>query len=251
MMLLLDIGNSLLHWAVCADDKPEGGGQFLHRGMDLLRLADQAWANLPAPDRVVIANVAGSSAGMALADWLQQRWGIAPEFIRASARACGVTNAYPEPERLGVDRWAALVAAHHLYPGTVCIVDCGTAITIDVINAEGRHQGGLILPGVESMKQLLLQNTADIGMAGNLRPARLLATATADAVNGGAIYLAVAALDRIIMELAADYGPSMRVVLSGGDAPVLLPLLTTPAHHDPALVLKGLALLAGGNECDT
>ena len=245
-MLLLDIGNSLLHWAVCTDDRPEGGGQFLHRGRNLLQLADQAWANLPAPDRVVIANVAGSSPGMALADWLQQRWGIAPEFIRASARACGVTNAYPEPERLGVDRWATLVATHYHYPGAACIVDCGTAITIDVINAEGWHQGGLILPGVESMKQLLLQNTADIGTAGNLRPARLLATATADAVNGGALYLAVAAIDRIIGDLAADYGASLQVVLTGGDAPVLLPLLATPAHHDPALVLEGLALLAGG-----
>jgi len=243
--LLLDIGNSMLHWAVCTDGKPEGGGRFPHRGMDLVQLADQAWDNLPVPDRVVIANVAGSSAGKALAGWLQQRWGIVPVFVRASASACGVTNAYPEPEKLGVDRWATLVAVHHHYPGTVCIVDCGTAITLDVINAEGQHQGGLILPGVESLKQLLLQNTADIQAAGSLRPARLLATATMDAVNGGAIYVAVAAIDRIITDLVSGYGASLQVVLTGGDAPALLPLLATPAHHDPGLVLKGLALLAG------
>ena len=140
MMLLLDIGNSLLHWAVCADDKPEGGGQFLHRGMDLLQLADQAWANLPAPDRVVIANVAGSSAGMALADWLQQRWGIAPEFIQASARACGVTNAYPEPERLGVDRWAALVA-QLLAAGTVTALTRELALQAGLAAAEEPEAG--------------------------------------------------------------------------------------------------------------
>ena len=245
MTLLLDIGNTMLHWAVYKDGTPGSGGQFMHRGEDLARLAARAWGDMPVPGRVVIASVAGSGTGRALVDWLRQHWGVEPEFIRASARACGVTNAYVEPERLGVDRWASLVAMHRHYPGVACVVDCGTAITFDVISAAGMHQGGLILPGVEILKQQLLQNTADIHVAGGRRPVQLLASATADAVNGGAVYVAVAAIDRIITDLAAEYGKSLQVVLTGGDAPVLLPLLTTPAHHDPGLVLGGLAILAG------
>ncbi len=247
MTLLIDIGNSVLHWAVYTHGIAGGSGQFMHRGADIVQLAEQAFADLPAPGRVVIANVAGNSTGRLLAGWLRQRWGVEPVFVRASASACGVTNAYSEPEKLGVDRWAALVAAHHHYPGAVCVVDCGTAITLDVIDATGLHQGGLILPGVATMKQLLLQNTADISVSGNLRPPRLLATATAQAVNGGAVYLAVAAIDRIVAELAAETCESLQVVLTGGDAPALLPLLATPVHHDPGLVLKGLAILAGEN----
>ena len=245
MILLLDMGNTTLHWAQCRNGALGSEGGFTHRGRDLDQLADQAWGDLPVPGRVVIANVSGHEKGRVLAGWLQQRWGIEPEFIRAGARAFGVTNAYAEPEKLGVDRWAALVALHHHYPGTACVVDCGTAITFDAINAAGLHQGGLILPGVETLKQQLMQNTADINSAGNLCPARLLANATADAVNGGAVYLAGAAIDRIIADLVAESGGSLPVVLTGGDVPVLLPLLTTPAHHDPGLVLKGLAILAG------
>lgn len=245
MILLLDIGNTTLHWAPCRDGALGSGGAFTHRGRDLVQLADQAWGDLPVPDRVVVANVAGSDTGRALAGWLQQRWGREPETVRAGARACGVTNAYAKPEKLGIDRWAALVALHHHYPDAACVVDCGTAITLDVINAAGVHQGGLILPGVETLKQQLLQNTADINSAGSLCPARLLADATADAVNGGAVYLAVAAIDRIIADLVTECWVPLTVVLTGGDVPVLLPLLATPAHHDPGLVLKGLAILAG------
>ena len=245
MTLLLDIGNSVLHWAVCRDGALDDSGQLVHRGTDLVRQADRAWGDLAAPARVVIANVAGRDTGSVVADWMQQHWNVEPEFIRAGASACGVTNAYAEPEKLGVDRWATLVAVYHHYRGTACVVDCGTAITLDVINAAGVHQGGLILPGVETMKQQLLQNTADISAPGDLRPARLLANTTSEAVNGGAIYLAVAAIDRIVADQAAGHGASLQVVLTGGDAPVLLPLLKTPVHHDPGLVLKGLAILAG------
>ena len=245
MSLLLDIGNTALHWAPCRDGSLRRGGYFTHRGNDIARLADQAWGDLPVPDRVIIANVAGSDTGRVLAGWLQRHWGVTPEYVQAGARACGVTNAYVEPEKLGVDRWAALVAVHHHYPGTACVVDCGTAITLDVIDAAGVHQGGLILPGIETMKQQLLQNTADINAAGKLRPALLLARATADAVNGGAIYLAVAAIDRIFVDLVATYGEPLQLVLTGGDVPVLLPQLSASAHHDPGLVLKGLAILAG------
>ena len=245
MILLLDIGNTMLHWAARGEGVPNSGGQFMHRGAGLAYLAEQAWGDMPAPGRVVIANVAGRDTGRVLDGWLQQRWGIVPEFMCASAKACGVTNAYAEPGRPGIDRWAALVAVHHLYPGIACVVDCGTAITLDTLTATGKHQGGLILPGIETLKQQLLHDTADINAAGALCPPQLLAHATADAVNGGAVYFAVAAIDRIISDLRESYGDSLQVVLTGGDAPLLLPLLATSAHHDPGLVLKGLAMLAG------
>ena len=86
-----------------------------------------------------------------------ERWDLQPEYIRVTKRACGVTNAYDVAADLGVDRWAALVGAHQGSSGPVCIVDCGTAITIDALSPAGEHLGGLIMPGITMLAELLVR----------------------------------------------------------------------------------------------
>ena len=202
------------------------------------------------PAGVYIANVAGKELGKQLSGWVVKQWGITPVFIVASRQACGVSNAYTVPEQLGVDRWAALVGAHHHGNGAVCVVDCGTAITLDMLAADGVHRGGLILPGIEMLKQVLLKNTAVTSTSLMQEPASLFTTGTTDAMNGGAIYMAVAAIDRVVVDMTSGADAPPNVVLTGGDASRILTLLACPARHDPELVLKGLALLAGEYECD-
>jgi type III pantothenate kinase len=171
---------------------------------------------------------------------------LKPEAVTVSASACGVTNAYANPANLGIDRWAALVGAHQHYSAAVCIVDCGTAVTIDLLTAEGEHQGGLILPGTDMLQQLLMTGTVAINDPGSSRFATLLASDTDAAVNGGAIYMVVAAIDRVVADMTAGHAGSVETLITGGDAGRILPLLAAPAHHDPDLVLKGLAILSGG-----
>jgi len=247
MILLLDAGNTSVKWGLCEGGNIVTSGSFIHRGNNINDLADQSWPVLQTPAGVYIANVAGKELGRRLSNWIVKQWGITPVFIAATGQACGVTNAYTAAEHLGVDRWAALIGAHHHGSGAVCIVDCGTAITLDMLGADGVHQGGLILPGVEMLKQVLLKNTAVKNTFRTQESASLFARDTADAINGGALYMAVAAIDRIVADIASELDAHLDVVITGGDASRILTLLTCPARHDPELVLKGLAMLAGGH----
>ena len=241
----MDVGNTTVKWALARADGIVSGDRFVHRGRDIAEQLKHAWASLQQPAGVSVVNVAGEVVASALTAWTRQQWSQTPEFINTTGSACGVTNAYSIPENLGVDRWAALIGAHHQGRGAVCVIDCGTAITLDLLTANGQYLGGLILPGIEMLKQLVLEDTAEVTSSGELPVATLLASSTGSGVHSGAVYMAVAAIDRIINELAAVQAQDFEVLITGGDAGTILTLLARPAHHDPELVLKGLAILAG------
>ena len=245
MMLLVDAGNSAVKWALCEAGELASNNRFTHRGRDIAGQLTLNWGSLQQPAGVYVANVAGKPVGQALTAWTRLHWSQTPEFIASSAAACGVRNAYPVPENLGVDRWAALIGAHHHTRGAVCIVDCGTAITVDLLLANGHHQGGLIFPGIEMLKRTLREDTAELRSSAEVQAASLIANSTGAAIHGGAVYMAVAAIDRIIGDLTATQVQDFEVIITGGDAGTILTLLAHPARHDPALVLKGLAILAG------
>lgn len=245
MKLLLDIGNTAVKWAEYSAGRMVSRGDFRHRDGVFSELADAAWARLQAPARIVVANVAGAVLQRSLSDWTRAHWGLQPDYFRATARACGVTNAYHVAADLGADRWAALVGAHRGHGVPVCIVDCGTALTVDVLSPAGAHLGGLILPGIAMLAECLVHNTADIGMVTDLPPLSLLAQGTGEGVTSGATRMAVAALDHVVGELVAGQGGNLEVVITGGDGARILPLLARPARLEPDLVLQGLAKLSG------
>lgn len=245
MMLLVDAGNTALKWGLYEAGKIVTTDRFVHRNSSLTEQLTRHWMSLQPPDEVFIANVAGERLADTLSAWTQQQWSLVPHFVSTTDTACGVTNAYSVAADLGVDRWAALIGAHHYTRGAVCIVDCGTAITVDVLAANGRHLGGLILPGVELLKQVVQKDTAGVRSATEQQAANLFANNTSGGVHSGAVYMAVAAIDRIINDFATTQAQDTEVVITGGDAGTMLPLLARSAHHDPALVLKGLAILAG------
>ena len=245
MMLLLDVGNTSVKWAARKQQRMVAAGRFRHRGDDFNTHALAAWRDLPAPDKIVVSNVAGTVMGDTLGRWVQAQWGLEPVFVRAVDKAFGVTNAYPRPADLGADRWAALIGAHASDGGAACIVDCGTAVTLDFIAANGKHLGGMILPGVAMLERMLLDDTSDIKLSGEPQVARLFARGTGDAVHGGAVYMLTAAIDRIVADMGEAAGDRPEVIITGGDAGQIQSLLTCSNRHDPDLVLKGLAILAG------
>ncbi len=245
MKLLIDVGNTAVKWGLCEAGVIVKSGHYMHRGSDVGVLAEQYWSGLSVPAGICIANVAGTQLAQQLSGWIETRWGITPVFIATTGQACGVTNAYAVPGSLGVDRWAALIGAHHHGGGATCIVDCGTAITLDMLAADGVHQGGLILPGIEMMKQMLLKNTAVVNTSTTQQAAKLFAMSTGDAVNSGALYMAAAAIDHTVGDMAEALGIAADVIITGGDASRIATLLAMPVRHDPELVLKGLAILAG------
>ncbi len=245
MNLLVDIGNARIKWGLQDGDSWTDGEAQLHKGRAFKDIARPIWKDLVQPERVIVSNVAGREYEKSVQTWIKRRWKVVPEFLRSQASQCGVTNAYQVPERLGADRWANLIAAHAYYPGPAVIIDCGTAITIDALDAAGKHLGGLIVPGMDLMSAALVGNAAGIELTEpGSQSVSLLGSSTESAVAGGVLYTAVALVDRVCQDLRAELGRTTSMLLTGGDAGRLLPLLDTRPRHDANLVLKGLSVFA-------
>jgi type III pantothenate kinase len=245
MKLLLDVGNSSVKWALSEGGRFTCGGRFAHRNGNFALLAEQAWSGLQ-PGSVVAASVAGAALGRQLEDWSQRHWRLTPRWLQTTASAAGVHNGYAEAQALGIDRWAAMVGAFVKYRAALCVVDCGTAITLDLVEADGSHRGGLILPGIGLMQAALRGNTANLAAAAHATGAlQLLAVTTGDAIASGSVYAAVAAIGQISRRMAAQCVREPLLLLTGGDAERVMPLLDAPCKLEPELVLHGLDILSG------
>jgi len=249
MTVLVDIGNTRIKWAMLAKGRLERRGSVVHR--DSLDAALAAFeAELPPRPRVIAANVAGEAFAKRLAALVATRPGASLEIVATAAERFGVRCGYAEPQRLGVDRWVAVLAAYHAAGGAACAIDAGTAVTFDAVDAAGMHLGGLFFPSARVIASALDRNTSNIGSTG-VRPvvARgldLLGRDT-DAAVGHAAWLALsAALDRAVATVARSLGAAPVVYLTGGDAQALQGWLETRVELRADLVLEGLALFADG-----
>jgi type III pantothenate kinase len=242
--LLVDFGNSRIKWALYADTNLHASAVLTHRQQALSSILAQAWTALPTPQRVVVASVAAAERKTELADWVQQHWSLSAEFIVSPAQGHGLINSYQEPAKLGCDRWAAMVAAYHAARGPVCVVDCGSAVTIDVVDAVGRHLGGLILPGVHTMHAALTAHTALAPVDFSQLPPQLLGTSTQEAIALGIARSISALVQQTLTEMERSHGLRLACYLTGGDAALIAPLLALPCVVEADLVLQGLAIMA-------
>lgn len=263
MVVLVDAGNSHLKWATLDNGRLGVAPQpEPHVGRAPDAVFGAAWAELPAPHRIVGSCVAGSDFQCALAEWAQRHWGLVPEWIAAGAQGFGVRNAYRQPEQLGSDRWAALIGAH-AHPqvsGACCIVDCGSAVTVDGMRADGQHLGGWIAPGRGMMTRSLLQHTADLGERAQASgeagreeaPAEALAAGetTRRCIENGSLLAITGFIERAVDALASQAGADLQCLICGGDAPRVLPLLRREFRYEPDLVLQGLAVIAAEPDSD-
>jgi type III pantothenate kinase len=238
-MLLVDIGNTNLKWAWLQDGEMSLLERVGYHADGVTAQAYRCWSHAEKPEKVVVANVAGQLVEDELQQWITSEWCVDMEVVTASAQQLGVKNAYACPEQLGVDRWLALIAAYKNNGVPVCVVDCGTAITIDALTADGQHQGGLILPGLAMMRQVMLDRT-QISRVGTSESTELLAGDTAGAIAAGSLHAAAALVERVVDQMSVP----PRIILTGSDAPRLKKVLKLEAQMDPELVMRGLELVA-------
>jgi type III pantothenate kinase len=243
MRLLLDLGNTRLKWALQV--QPLG---WLARGAvdwqhGMLTALESAWIGLPSPSTVIAASVVDTAREAQVATVTERLFARAPGWLRTPASACGVRNAYAEPQRLGVDRFLAMVAAYADGYAPCVVASAGTALTLDALAVDGRHLGGLIAPGPQLMQQSLLDATARVRPE---RPGEILELAdnTADAVASGCWQAAAALIERFATRLTPRLGNSPTLILGGGDATRLAPLLSLPVQLSRDSVLRGLAVWA-------
>jgi len=202
-----------------------------------------AWELLSCPERILVASVAAQSVSDALVRICRSHWRLEPELVKTRRNACGVTIAYAEPESFGVDRWLALLAAHRMYRAVpVLVLDAGTAVTYDLLLPSGQHLGGMILPGIEMMRDELLART-QIPRVALEDEFVSWAADTATAVAIGSVQAPAALAERLLRRFSETAGVDPVLLITGGDAERLLAALAVPALHEPDLVLQGLSLL--------
>jgi type III pantothenate kinase len=245
--LLVDIGNSRIKWARCADGELSRSQAAAHAGWGRAGYRRRLFGGRRVPARALISSVASIEVNRALAGAAREA-GIPAEFVKVPRRAGGVAVGYLEPWRLGVDRFVAAVGAHALFPRLpVCVVGVGTAMTVDLIGPDGRHRGGVIIPAPALMVETLLARTHGIrrrARGGASGGAGLFGRSTRAGLAQGARYAAAALIDRAVEEARVLIGRRPLVVMHGGEAAAVRPLVQSPCVRVPELVLRGLAALA-------
>jgi type III pantothenate kinase len=175
-----------------------------------------------------------------------EMWDIEPRWVVSSPKSCGVTNGYDHPNRLGTDRWVALIGAWHRAlgrgaPRPVLVVMVGTAVTIDALDETGRFLGGLILPGFGLMLRALEMGTA--GLKAPTGEVVDFPTNTSDALMSGGAHAIAGAVEHLCRKLIARTGMEPLMLMTGGAAVKVLPMIDLPFESVDTLIFEGLLQL--------
>jgi type III pantothenate kinase len=247
MILLVDIGNTRLKWARLDGTELSAQQAIVRSNVSCEQLAAFVTDGIQ-PSRILVSNVAGPTVEQEITRALRQRTSAPIEFVRSTASACGVRSAYPQPERLGTDRWMSVIAAHHLV-GAACIATFGTAMTIDAVSADGQHLGGLIVPGPQLMIDSLLTNTSNIAAhsIGGQIADDLFADNTLGAIHQGALYACAALVEKAYAISVERMNAMPTLILSGGASEQVAKVLSISLRIIPDLVLQGLGRVAASH----
>ncbi|WP_422507890.1 type III pantothenate kinase [Stenotrophomonas sp. GZD-301] len=230
---LFDLGNSRFKFAPLQGVRA-GDVQAWPHGAEAM--PDDALQALPQGDVAYVASVAAPALTRSMLEVLQARFGQV-RVVRTEAQCAGVRVAYADPTKFGVDRFLALLAVAERGEAVV-VAGVGTALTIDLLDADGLHHGGRIAASPTTMREALHARAVQLPASGGAYHA--FATDTADALASGCDGAAVALIERSRTEAAALLGRLPALLVHGGGAPALMPLLGD-AQFQPALVLDGLA----------
>lgn len=236
MILDLDVGNTRLKWR-----SVDAQGKVLARGAQsdcdsFVELAKQ----LETPQRIRVACVRDTSFMERLQARIKATWGLEIEFAKSESRAGGVINAYLQPEKLGVDRWLTMLAARSRGLEACCIIDAGSALTVDLLSSAGHHQGGYIIPGLAMQRASLLEKTAIRLPEAFVWEGVAPGASTSAAIHNGILSMTVEWLVAISKPVLESGGV---LYLTGGDAPVFSAYLkarSVPHELVADLVLEGL-----------
>lgn len=208
MILEIDAGNTFIKWRILQAGGVSDRGRFLTLGLGV-ELSPASWQQC---DAVRIASVAGAEIN----SLLQKCLPVQGAFACTAFTQAGLNNSYTDPSRMGVDRWLAMLAAFHQSETECCVVDCGSAITVDYVGRDGQHLGGYILPGLRLMNQSLQVNTAEVIVDQSIEQfSEQLGTSTSEAVLHGVNYMFAALVSRVVSDVKQR--ANCQLFITGGD----------------------------------
>jgi type III pantothenate kinase len=244
--LLLDLGNSRWKAALAVDGDLSDICSGEHGRFDALDacLARQG----PTVRSIWLASVADAARTDALLARLRRLPVGEVRQVRATDPMPDLRSGYRKPGQLGIDRLLAMVAVRAISREPFCVIDAGSAVTIDFVDADGQHLGGFILPGERLARDCLLANTS-IPRDAEVEPDAVLGRDTATAVALGGRYAVAGIVEHFLAGRAALFpGQLAATYVGGGDAGRLMPLLPAGCIKLDHLVLRGLAVLAAGKQ---
>ena len=216
--LFIDIGNTAIKWLFNGD-------------YNSVLMSDFNVGLLPEADQIFVSCVGDRSVLEGLKNTV---------FVESESTFQQFISAYESPQELGVDRFLAMIASVDQYPNqTRLIIDAGSALTFDLVLADGKHKGGLIMPGLGVLRRSFAQ------FASESKQLTLKETAnnTQHAWEYGTAQMFISVIEQQIQTHLAQYG-DLQVILTGGDAKIIAYRLKYPTVIEPHLVLDGLALYA-------
>ena len=232
MKLLLDAGNTRVKWRLLdAAGQRCAEGAAAHEDLSALAADCARWA----PEQALGCTVASEALGARIAACLPP--GVAMAWQWPQAQCAGVTCQY-DTQRLGADRWMALLGAWGRAPGAKVVAAAGTALTVDVLSADGVFLGGTIAPGLQLMRDSLAQGTARLGRPDGAY--QDFPHTTADAIYSGCLNAMLAPIMLCVQRMQA-LGPAPTVYLTGGDANLVARHLPLDCQIVDNLALDGLA----------
>ncbi|PVZ08407.1 MULTISPECIES: pantothenate kinase [unclassified Pseudomonas] len=243
MILELDCGNSFVKWRVLKADGAVVSTGVVESNNELLHVLSAASDVHLRVCRVV--SVRNEEETRKLTDLIEAAFSI-PTHVALPAQDCaGVRNGYDDYQRLGMDRWVAILGAYAQAGGPCVVIDFGTAVTSDFVDTDGQHLGGYICPGLPLMRSQLRTHTRRIRYdddSASMAKARLApGTATVQAVERGCVLMLRGFVATQVEQATALWGSHYHLFLTGGDAS-LVSDVAPGARYIPDLVFKGLAI---------
>jgi len=245
-VLVIDIGNSRVKWALASAAGLSSVDAASHQGAGLSAAARSRFLALNPPRAVIAASVARSAVTETLESLVRARWGLPIRYLSVLRQGHGIVCGYHQPRQLGVDRWVALVGARDQVAGAVGVVDVGTAITLDFLDANGLHLGGVILPGLELMRRSLSTGTEQLQLVRTGAP-EVFAKDTGDAIYAGTTLAVAGAIDAVREHMQTVAHTQASWLLTGGAVAEIQPFLKAEYRYLPNLVLEGMRCLAGSD----
>ncbi|PSJ18037.1 type III pantothenate kinase [Nitrosomonas supralitoralis] len=245
-ILAIDSGNSYVKWGLFS------GNQWIKQGSvfyDEVLTLNNEFLNFPTPTSIIISHVARSETKDHITKLISQ-WPTKPQWLVSNNFRCNVMNGYSNPNQLGSDRWAALIAAWKIEKHACLVINAGSAVTIDVLSKSGKFLGGIILPGIDLMVKSLLLGTqlTKIDSASY----QDFPVSTDSAIQSGMIHSIIGASERMYNLLLSNENlRSVNCIISGGSISLLMPYFKFPIKVVNRLVLEGLIIIALDSETNT
>ena len=244
MNLLFDIGNTRVKVA----REEDGSLQSLPSISSTVETAFPPDWESKVPDAIYLASVANDEINHRVCQWANDRWQLDVKTIAVQQDLAGIHTRYQKPETLGVDRWLAALGAYHIECGQgICVIDAGTALTVDVVDNNGVHHGGLIAPGLELMIRSLTNNTAQLALE-NISVPDIFAVDTQTAISLGCADYVAGMIQRATERIAKQELRITKWYVTGGQGALVEKLalreLNIEMRNMPDLVLQGIAIVA-------